>query len=264
MIISRSRALVELDARFFWFPTENMIAAAVEAAIGTLSCLKLAFARDVSPALWAAINTVPHLRSLHLSAVTEDPFTEWDDLGPWDLPYLRGLTLDLNCSGYYRAEDLNAIFTFLGRCSFPDLQELEVSIRKLGSDNETPALGQFLRSHSAIIRLTANGTQSVSDYIMKHTSAETVTLSSAPTVSRLSPRIRTLRIRPALFEDSDDQLLAFLKALTVSRSLRAQVACVKLDSKGKDRMRSKILPFAHRLHELGIILLDANDEPYHV
>jgi hypothetical protein len=125
-----------------------MVAAAVEATVGTLHHLKLGFARHTSPALWVAVGTAVNLQSLHLFAKSDDPYKDWADLKPWDLPYLRrlGLELDLCC----RPGALDAIFTFLGRCSFPDLLKLEISPVDLESSGREPAVERFLGSHPKI------------------------------------------------------------------------------------------------------------------
>jgi hypothetical protein len=114
-IISHSRALVELDALFFLFPTERMVAAAVEAAEGTLRRLKLAFARDTSPALWVAVGNAVHLQSLHLYTAPINPFVDWEAVGPWNLPRLKRLELDLD--RYWLPAHNDGIFIFLGRCT---------------------------------------------------------------------------------------------------------------------------------------------------
>jgi hypothetical protein len=263
LIISRARALVELDARYDLVPTERMIAAAVEAAVATLHHLKLAFAQDTSPALWAAVGTVVHLRSLHLYALPQDPFTDWEDLGPWDLPLLRRLALDLE--EFRLSEHYEGICAFLRRCSLPGLQELLIRAAQLESMGNAPAVVQFLSNHPALISLTADGPRSLSNTVIQHTLAETVTLRRIPgaAVDSLSPRIRTLRISKSLNFDGEDGLLAFLEALVDYRPLDARLACVKLNFTDKNSMRSQILPFAHRLREQGIALLDANDKPYH-
>jgi hypothetical protein len=244
-----------------------MITAAVEAAVGTLRRLRLAFARDTSPALWAAVGTVAHLQSLDLYTAPDEIFTDWEDLSPWELSHLNRLALHLD--RYWHSQDLEGIFTFLERCKLTGLQELEIHVdtRRLNSLENGHALGRFLSSQPAIIRLTAHGPPDLSSNIILHALAEMVVLSRAP--NRLaahgySPRIHTLWIKQTLFKDDDRRLLDFLHGLSCWPTQHAQLECVKLYFKDKDRMRSEILPIAHRLHEKNITLLDANDEPYHV
>jgi hypothetical protein len=267
-ITSHSRALVELAlGASFYLSTEKVVAAAVEAAVGTLHRLELSFAEGTSPALWAAAGTVVHLRSLHLYADSEELFTEWEGLGSWELPHLRRLALDLN--NYEFSEDYDGIFTFLGRCSFPAFQELEISTLELMFLQDVPAVGRFLSSHPAIIHLTVHGRPNLLNDIMEHALAETVTLSrfpDAPAVARISPRIHTLNIITKTPDEDEERLFPFLKALTNDRPRCVKLACIKLDFRLglQDRLRSWILPFAQRLHEQSITLLDAHDERYYV
>jgi hypothetical protein len=264
-IISRSRALVELDAGFFVLPTETMVAAAVKAALGTLHRLKLAFTKDTSLALWAAVSTAVHLRSLDLHTLSDYPFADWEAVGSWYMPHLRRLVLDLD--DYEDYKDYDGIFTFLGRCSFPDLQEVDICALPLISLGGVPAVVRFLNSHPAIIRITVDGPSSLSNDIIQHALAETAILHAIPDASVipcLSLRIRTLHISRGMSEEGQARLLTFLEALTNNRPLRAQLACVKLDfTADKNRMRSQTLPYAHRLYEQNIVLLDANDQRYH-
>jgi hypothetical protein len=265
-IISRSRALVELDAGFFGLPTERIVAAAVEVAVGTLHRLKLGFAHHTSPAPWAVVSTAVNLRSLNLHTVSDDPFTNWEAVGPWVLPHLKRLELDLN--NYENSEDYDGIFTFLGRCELPDLQEIDIYTLALISLGDVPALVRFSSSRPAIIRLTIDGPSSLSNDIIQHALAETVTLHTVPDASAipcLSLRIHTLEIYTIPLHEKDERrLLAFLEALINDRPLRARLACIKLKLGGKDNMRWAILPLARRLHEQSITLLDANDQRYHV
>jgi hypothetical protein len=233
--------------------------------VGTLHHLKLAFAQDTWPAFWSAVGTMAHLRSLHLYTISDAPYLYWDEQSPWELPHLRRLALDID--RYRTPMHHDEIFAFLGRCSFPGLQELEVRASdELRSFAEAPAVGRFLGSHPAAIRLTIDGPRSLTNDIIRHALAETVCLSRFPdasAVANLSPRIRILRVSTAPSKKNEDRLLAVLEALINNRPLHARLACVKLDFKDKDRKRSEILSFAHRLHEQNITLLDANDERYH-
>jgi hypothetical protein len=147
------------------------------------------------------------------------------------------------------------------------LEELNICTPQLESLGDAPALGQFLDGHPAIIHLTVDGHPRLSSDIIQHTLAETVTLGRAPdasAVARLSPRVRTLEISMAPPKLEEQYLLAFLEALTNSQPREARLACVKLDfTADKDRMRSEILPFAHRLYEQGVVILDADNKNYH-
>jgi hypothetical protein len=264
-IISHSRALVELDAWFLWVPTEGTIAAAVEAAAGTLRCLKLAFAQDMSPAFWAAVGTVVCLRSLHLHAVSIHPFTDWEAVGSWDLPHLTRLTLDLD--RYSLPEHYNGIFAFLERCSFPGLQELDICTPDLESLVDAPAMGRFLTNYPALIRLAIVGPLNLSSDVIQRASAEIVTLCKVPdasAVASLSSGIFTLNIRTAPHKEDEARVLALLEALINSRPRDSRLEYTKLDFWDANSMRLEILPFAQRLHEQGITLLDAIDQRYYV
>jgi hypothetical protein len=262
-IISHSRALAELDVELFGFSMERMIAAAIEAAIGTFHCLKLGLTGDTSPALWAAVGAAVHLRSLQLYNYSSYPFTDWEARGPWELPHLRRLILD----GYWPSRGFNGMFTFLERCTFPDLQEVDICAPAVISLGDSSAVVRFLTSHPTIISLKVNGPPSLSSDIIQHALAETVTLYTVPDASAipyLSLPIRTLHICTMLYEGDERHLLDFLEALTNERPLRARLGCVKLDVTAKDSMRSEILPYAQRLHKQSITFLDAFDQRYHV
>jgi hypothetical protein len=267
-ITSHLRTLVELDTVWFGHPTARIVTAAVEAAVGTLRRLRLASTQDTSPALWAAVGTAVYLRSLDLYTVPRNPckgWEGWEDLVPWNLPHLRRLLLDLDCC--WLPEHHQRIFTILGRCSFPSLRELEIRTPGLDMLEDAPAMGRFLSGLPTVVRLGVDGPENISNDIIQHALAGTVTLWRVPdasAVASLSSGIHTLNISTAPHKEDEARVLAFLEALINSRPQDARLECAKLDFYDENGMRLEILPFAQRLHEHSITLLDANDRCYHV